>query len=161
MARPRLIAITGTPGCGKTTLASLLPDVIDLKAHAKATGAVIDFDAADDAAVIDMDAISISEGIVEGHLSHFLSPSECWVIRCQPDVLESRLTARGYKAGKVQENLEAECLDIILQEALEHADVVIQRNGTHRSPEELLSSFLEASGTSEHDLEPVDWTPFL
>lgn len=161
MARPRLIAITGTPGCGKTTLAALLAGVIDLKAYAAKTDAVIDYDETDEAAVIDMDAIQISEGIVEGHLSQFLEPDECWVIRCDPRVLAPRLEARGYAPAKVQENVEAECLDIILQEALECANVVIQRDGTHRSPEELLSSFLASSGCTEHDLEPVDWTPYL
>ncbi|MGB1696920.1 MAG: adenylate kinase family protein [Thermoplasmatota archaeon] len=157
MARPRLIAITGTPGCGKTTLASLLPDAIDLKAHAAQVDAVVDYDHADEAAVIDMDAIRI----VEGHLSQFLEPDECWVLRCDPRVLEARLEARGYSPEKVRENVEAECLDIILQEALDHAKVVIQRDATHRSPEELLSSFLSSSGRTEHDLEPVDWTPYL
>lgn len=161
MARPRLIAITGTPGCGKTTLASLLPDAIDLKAHAAQVDAVVDYDHADEAAVIDMDAIRIEEGIVEGHLSQFLEPDECWVLRCDPRVLEARLEARGYSPEKVRENVEAECLDIILQEALDHAKVVIQRDATHRSPEELLSSFLSSSGRTEHDLEPVDWTPYL
>lgn len=161
MARPRLIAITGTPGCGKTTLAALLPDVVDLKSYASEVGAVVDFDADDDAAVIDMELVNIDAGIVEGHLSHFLEPNECWVIRVSPEVLEERLAARGYSSEKIRENVEAECLDIILQEALDHAGVVIQRDGTHRSPEELLEQFLAASGAKAHDLEPVDWTAYL
>lgn len=161
MARPRLITITGTPGCGKTTLAALLPAVIDLKQFAAQANAVVDFDEGDDAAVIDMDLVKIDEGIVEGHLSQFLEPNECWVIRIDPSVLQARLTARGYSESKIRENVEAECLDIILQEALDHAEIVIQRDGTHRSPEELLEQFLAASGAKAHDLEPVDWTAFL
>jgi adenylate kinase len=86
-----------------------------------------------------------------------------WVLRCDPDVLRGRLQRRGYSTGKVVENLEAEALDIILQEALDMGAPVLQRDGTRRSPEALFQAFVEASlgAPKGNDLEAVDWSDRL
>ena len=161
------IAITGTPGCGKTTLAELLRQrgemVTTVEAIADAHGATVGHDDEDDAQIVDVEAL---EGItlpghvvIDGHLSHHLKVDEIWVLRCDPDILRQRLEARGYHAGKVEENWEAECMDLVLQEALAAGPRVIQRDGTRRSPEELLSAF--ESIDSGPDIEPVDWSDRL
>ena len=41
------------------------------------------------------------------------------ILRCRPDILKSRLVKRGYRGEKIQENVEAEALDVILVETLE------------------------------------------
>ncbi len=161
------IAITGTPGCGKTTLAALLRargrEVTTVEAIARAHGAVLGRDEVDDADIVDIDALAdlvlASETVVDGHLSHLLDVECIWVIRCDPDMLRQRMADRGYHAEKIQENWEAECMDLILQEALETGRRVVQRDGTRRSPEELLLEF-ETSAPG-HDIEPVDWTDRL
>ncbi|MCA1818537.1 MAG: adenylate kinase, partial [Halobacteriales archaeon] len=87
-----------------------------------------------------------------------------WVVRLDPDELRRRLASRDYPAAKVQENVEAEALDIILQEALEaQPRRTVQRDGTRRSPEALYKSFAEVALESlkRPDLEPVDWTERL
>ena len=86
-----------------------------------------------------------------------------WVIRCDPSVLRGRLEARGYKPAKVVENLEAEALDIILQEAVDQQRRVIQRDGTRRTPEALYKAFADIPFDSlkRNDLEPADWSAQL
>jgi len=164
------VALTGTPGVGKTTVAQAAAiqgwNVVDVKAWAKRAGAVVGHDEQDAADVIDVDALAIAmppdagRTLFDGHLSHLLPVDVAWVLRCDPRILGDRLAARGYPAAKILENLEAEALDIILQEALEHGARVIQRDGTRRSPAALLKSFADATAAPSkgHDLEPIDWS---
>jgi adenylate kinase len=164
------VALTGTPGVGKTTVAAVAARhgwrVVDVKEWAQREGAVAGYDTQDDALAIDVRKLAKrvpkddgSKVLYEGHLSHLLPLDGAWVIRCDPRVLRPRLVARGYKAEKVVENLEAEALDVILQEALKLRRVV-QRDGSRRSPEALFKAFAEAGVDSlkAPDLEPVDWS---
>lgn len=165
------VAVTGTPGCGKTTLCALLAaqghTVVDVHTLAQGVGAVAGHDDDDDADVIDLDAIQDlalpAECFVDGHLSHYLAVDEIWVVRCDPDLLRPRMQARDYGAAKIQENWEAECMDLVLLEALDMGVRVVQRDGSRRSPEELLAAFM-ASGpapSQDHDIEDVDWSERL
>ena len=167
-----MIALTGTPGVGKTTLAAVAVahgwTVVDLKKMAHEIGAVVAFDEADQADVLDLDILATSEFpkgnvLVEGHLSHLMPVDAIWVIRLDPGVLRQRLAGRGYSDAKVVENLEAEALDIILQEALDQGVPVVQRDGTRRTPEELWTSFTENQSVSPkgYDIEAVDWSDRL
>ena len=168
------VALTGTPGVGKTSLAKVAAAhgwrVVDVKAWARQAGCIAGHDAEDEADAIDVDRLAANvppdDGrpvLYEGHLSHFLGLDEAWVVRCDPQVLRGRLQARGYRPAKVQENLEAEALDIILQEALDCTPRVIQRDGSRRSPEALFAAFAESGRAAPkgHDLEPVDWSSQL
>lgn len=166
------VALTGTPGVGKTTLAAVAArdgwTVVDVKAWAREQGCVVAYDEQDQAEVIDVKALAkrMPKGgrvLLEGHLSHLLPVDVAWVVRCDPDVLRPRLESRGYPPAKVVENLEAEALDLILSEALDHAGRVVQRDGTRRSPEALYKAFADAglAGPKADDLEPVDWSDRL
>lgn len=166
------VALTGTPGVGKTTLAAVAARdgwaVVDVKAWAREQGCVVAYDARDQAEVIDVKKLArrMPKGdrvLLEGHLSHLLPVDVAWVVRCDPDVLRPRLVARGYPPAKVLENLEAEALDLILSEALDHCPRVVQRDGTRRSPEALYKAFADAgfAGPKAGDLEPADWSDRL
>lgn len=168
------VALTGTPGVGKTSLARAAAArgwrVVDVTAWARAAGCVAGRDEEDDADAVDVEALARlvpaddgSRVLYEGHLSHWLPLDEAWVLRCDPDVLRGRLEARGYRPAKVAENLEAEALDLILQEALDAFPRVVQRDGTRRTPEELCKAFADAgrAAAKGHDLEPVDWSDRL
>ena len=167
------IALTGTPGVGKTTVGALAAQrgwrVVDVKQWAHDAGAVVAHDAIDAADVIDVAKLvrlaraEKGDVVYEGHLSHQLPVDVAWVLRCDPRILERRLRARGYSDAKIAENLEAEALDLILQEALATVPRVIQRDATKRTPEALIGE-LEAATQARrkgHDLEPVDWSDQL
>lgn len=121
-----LIGITGTPGTGKTAVAEALRRrghaVLDLKTTVAPY--VLEHDDEMGADVVDVEewaeAYADLDGFVEGAISHYLPCEKVIILRCRPDVLEKRLTPRGYSAAKIRENAEAEALDVIL---IETADV--------------------------------------
>ncbi len=123
-----VIAITGTPGTGKSSAARELSkiigaDVIDAGKFAKENGIVEGFDARRRSWIVDTKKLkdkilkrikTTIEGpvIVEGHYSEEVcDPDVIFVLRCRPDVLGKRLGRRGYSREKIEENLLAEALD--------------------------------------------------
>lgn len=168
------IALTGTPGVGKTSIAEAARrrgiHVVDVKAWAESEDCVVAFDDEDDALVIDTvelaHLVPDDDGkmtLYDGHLSHLLGLDLVWVVRADPGLVRARLQARGYAASKVAENVEAEALDIILQESLDATKRVIQRDGSKRTPDEMLSEFLDATRRlgKTPDVESVDWSEHL
>lgn len=123
-----MIALTGTPGTGKTSVAEELRrrghDVLDLKSYIADSGLRGEYIEEMDTYDVDTDLLrgfleDSDHEMAEGHLSHFLDAEMCIVMRCHPDVLAQRLRDRGYAEGKVRENVEAELLDVILCEAVD------------------------------------------
>ena len=99
------IALTGTPGTGKTAVAALLPfRVIDLNAVVRDEGLSLGTDEDRGCLIADVDALAErledlapeeDEEIVvlEGHFSHHFA-SEAIVLRTRPKVLRVRLARR-------------------------------------------------------------------
>ncbi|MDD2626813.1 MAG: adenylate kinase family protein [Methanomethylophilus sp.] len=125
-----VIALTGTPGVGKTSVSAELRRrgyaVVDINEHLKKYGLLGERDVLRDTYNVDMDALNSSlaeyrakPGLVflDSHLSHETDCSRIIVLRCEPHVLAERLRARGYAERKVRENVQAEVLDVILCEA--------------------------------------------
>ena len=119
------IALTGSPGTGKTTLAlemqSLGLEVDSVKSLAEEHGFIGDLDPSDGARPIDIEKLSSvledkwssgdsSEYFIEGHLSHSLPVDAIIILRCAPIVLEKRLAARGYSAEKIASNVDWEII---------------------------------------------------
>ena len=112
------VALTGSPGTGKTTLAALLAPTFHVHAVrdlAEACGALGPLEG-DGAHAVDLDALLQhvqplpSDVLIEGHLSHHLTPDVIVVLRCAPETLRDRLEARGYGPDKVRANVEWELL---------------------------------------------------
>jgi adenylate kinase len=159
------IALTGTPGTGKTSVAALLPyRVIDINAIVKG-GLNLGIDPARGCLEADMEGIEMKLAemdtdeltILEGHFSHYFA-DEAVVLRLAPSDLRKRLEARGYSKAKIQENLESEALDVILVEAVEFCKRVSEIDTTGKSPREVSDLVVKAI-RKEIELEPgqVDW----
>ncbi len=159
------IALTGTPGTGKTTVAALLPyRIIDINALVK-EGLNLGMDPRRGCLDADMDALArrldeMACGeicILEGHFSHHFA-DWCIVLRLSPKELGKRLTARDYSQEKIRENLEAEALDVILVEAVELCGRVDEIDTTGRKPQEVASLVIKII-EGEQKLPPgqVDW----
>lgn len=138
------IALTGTPGTGKTTVAALLPyPVLDINSLVKG-GMNLGLDPERGCLEADMDALAghlacldgDNTQILEGHFSHHFADWSI-VLRLSPSALRPRLEARGYSEAKIRENLEAEALDVITVEAVEMCRRVDEIDTTGRSAEDV------------------------
>jgi len=134
------LAITGTPGTGKTTLAKSIAELLGLpliqaNELAKENGLVQTDGSVNTQQLHDflLEKIKKESGfVVEGHLlCEFALPVDyCLVLRCNPVQLEERLRKRGYEAEKLRDNLECEALDYCLVNAEGHYDCVVQLDNT-------------------------------
>ena len=128
-----IIALTGTPGIGKTTIANILKkkgyEVVGITKISLEKNYFIGFDKSRNSKIVDIEKLNkyIDKNykndnivIIEGHLSHLIKcVNKVIILRCKPDELEKRLLKKGWKKEKIKENIEAEILDVILCEAVE------------------------------------------
>ena len=147
------VAVTGTPGTGKTTATELVDAEADGDADAVAAVVHLNevireegFHEGEDpergSLVADLDALADwlegrDDVLVESHLAHHFDADRVVVLRCEPEHLERRLRERGESAEKARENAESEALDVVLSEAVtEHGtDSVYEIDTTDRDPE--------------------------
>ena len=143
----RRVAVTGTPGVGKTTAVECLAgrdldlDVVHLSAWLDEDD-YQGYDEERDTRVVDVAAVAEQfadrEGwLVESHLAHHLPADRVVVLRCRPEVVERRLLDRGESPESAAENAESEALDVILAEAVDRhgPDAVYEVETTDRDPE--------------------------
>lgn len=125
------VAVTGTPGTGKTTATALVTadlPVIHLNEVIETEGLVDGFDDDRQSWIADLPAVveylaGRNDVLVESHLAHLVPMDRVVVLRCHPDELEHRLRRRGEPPSKARENAESEALDIVLTEAVDrHGD---------------------------------------
>jgi adenylate kinase len=120
-----MCGITGTPGTGKSMIGCELARRGHNVVHLTATVGpyVIGEDEERDAQIIDVDRWAAEfvpvDGFVEGHMAHLLPCDRIVVLRCRPDELRVRLAQRKYQQRKIQENADAEALDVCLIETVE------------------------------------------
>ena len=122
-----IIAITGVPGTGKSSVSRILGRlldyrVVDVNSLAREKKLLKGYDRKRQTYVADLGAISrevrrlgrLNKGdlVVEGHYSEEVCrPDVVFVLRCNPRVLARRLGRRKYARGKIRENVLAEVLD--------------------------------------------------
>ncbi|BAD84527.1 predicted nucleotide kinase, related to CMP and AMP kinases [Thermococcus kodakarensis KOD1] len=147
-----IIAVTGTPGVGKTTISKLLAEklgyeYVNLRDYALEKGIG---EMKENELEIDVDELREAFGrdfkgknvVADGHLSHFLKADLVIVLRANPKLIAERLKERGYGREKLGENVEAELVDVILVEALEENENVIEVDTTGKTPEEVVEEIL-------------------
>ena len=165
-----MTGITGTPGTGKSVVADVLATRGHRAVHLGATVEpyVIGEDPDRGTDIVDHEAWAAAfppvDGIVEGHLAHFLPCDRVVVLRCRPDVLVARLRSRGYPEAKCRENAEAEALDVILVETLERhlPEHILELDTTSSAAGETaarIGGFL--SGEVASGYGDVDWSLYF
>ncbi|WP_251344351.1 adenylate kinase family protein [Haloplanus halophilus] len=163
------VAVTGTPGTGKTTATTLLDGpVVHLNELVREAGLWTERDEERDSLVADLEAVREAvgdwSGVAESHLAHHLDADRVVVLRCRPDVLEDRLRERGASEEKAAENAESEALDVILSEAVDRHGTgnVYEIDTTGRTPAEVAAD-IEAviAGDREPSAGDVDFLEYL
>jgi adenylate kinase len=166
------VAVTGTPGTGKTTAVDRVEtdlDVVHLNEVISEQGFVRERDEERATAVADLDAVAAwladrDDVLVESHLAHHLDVDRIVVLRCHPATVAERLRERDEPAGTVEENAESEALDVVLAEAVgEHGEERVYEVTTDdRTPEEVAREIAAVvTGEREPSAGTVDYTDYL
>jgi len=165
------IAVTGTPGTGKTAATGRLPDgvrVTHLNELIREAGLWTDRDSDRGSVVADLDAVADRiagrEGVIESHLAHLLPADRVVVLRCAPATLRRRLRDRGESPETAAENAESEALDVVLSEAVERhgREAVYEIETTDRSPDAVAAEIRRViEGDTEPSAGTVDYTGYL
>ncbi|MFX0101750.1 MAG: adenylate kinase family protein [Candidatus Hodarchaeota archaeon] len=130
----KIVIISGTPGVGKTTVASLLKNLIDgivisLTKFVLENDLFEMWDEERETRIIDEEKVrdgllqkidqmvktmEFSYIIVEGNFADIIGDKahHAIVLRLHPDVLRKRLEDRNYKKEKIKENVQAEILGV-------------------------------------------------
>ena len=172
------IAITGTPGVGKSTVSKLLIkrlneldenqnfECINITDAVKENELYIEKDEFMDSYVVDFQKLNdyinkctnkSKNLIIDGHISHLLDVDYIIVLRCSPELISKRLEERNYSKNKVKENVEAEILDVCLVEALENSDNVYEIDTTDRTVESIVDEIIDALNHKKTKTGAVNW----
>lgn len=122
-----IVAITGIPASGKTTLAKKLSQQLKFEYHssydlAKQAKAITGKDRRRSVDIVDEKKLSkavakLKENhIIDGHFSHLLPVHACILVKCDRKTLRQRMKKRNYPEKKIVENLEADIFEIIEDE---------------------------------------------
>jgi adenylate kinase len=166
------VAVTGTPGTGKTSATDLLEtdlDAIHLNEVIEREDLTTGRDEERDSLVADLDAVTEWLGdrdgvLVESHLAHHLDADRVVVLRCHPETLETRLRERGESEASATENAESEALDVILSEAVDRhgLDAVYEIETTDQSPEAVAAEIDRVvAGEREPSAGEVSYVDYL
>ena len=174
-----IIALTGTPGTGKTSVAEVLKhkgfEIVDLNKVACDNNFIIGKDIKRDSNIVDIEKINeyILDNysakdivFVEGHLSHLLKNVEkIMILRCHPNFLKKNLSKKNWTEDKIKENIEAEILDIILCESLEiHLKKnIFEIDVSDKTIEQIVASIIEIINNNfksikKYKIGNVDWS---
>jgi Predicted nucleotide kinase (related to CMP and AMP kinases) len=166
------VAVTGTPGVGKTTAVDQLTtelSVIHLNELVREAGLTAGHDENRDSVVVDDDAVADqladqTDLLFESHLAHRYPADRIVVLRCHPATVEDRLLSRGMSPDSAAENAESEALDLVLAAAVDRhgRDAVYEVDTTDRSPATVAEA-LDAviNGTREPTAGTVSFAEYL
>ena len=133
--RPNIL-VTGTPGCGKSTTCELLvrrlPDYTyyNISDFAREHKCYDGYDEVRKSHIVDEDKLldelepllRKGKSIVDWHVNDVFPErliDLVVVLRCDNSILYDRLHKRGYHDSKIEENLDAEIMGVVMQDAAE------------------------------------------
>lgn len=164
------VAVTGTPGTGKTSVCEELSRqgyrVVDLAALAEEQGLVEHPENGDGPGLVDVDRLKkvplpeVELVFLCSHFSHLLDADVVIVLRCSPKALRSRLRKRGWDEAKIRNNIEAEAIDLITVEAVERCKRVYEVDTTSLEAKQAARQIIEiVDGAVEgHEAGRIDWS---
>jgi len=166
------VAVTGTPGTGKTTATERLEtdlEIVHLNEVIKSEGFSTERDAERGSLVADMDAVAQwladnDDTIAESHLAHNFDADRVVVLRAHPDTIVERLRERGDSDSKAYENAESEALDVVLSEAVDRhgTENVYEIETTDRDPDDVATDIAAVvAGEREPSAGTVDYVDWL
>ena len=174
-----LVALSGTPGTGKSTVSALLQkegyNIVNLNELAINRGFVTGIDTERHSKVIDIDGLDnyINDHyktkdivFIDGHASHLLRTiDKVILLRCHPNKLKIRLEKKGWNKEKIKENIEAETIDVILCETVElHPEEnIFEIDTTNKNIKSVLSSIIEVVKSNfepikKYKIGKIDWS---
>lgn len=163
-----LVAVTGTPGTGKSSVCDVIArrgyHVVDLDAAAKDLGLTEQGD--DGTTLVDVEALAerlhvpAKVAFLKGHYAHRMPVNVIVVLRCHPKELWRRLEGRGWPLEKVRENVEAEAIDVILQEAVARGPPAYEVDTTAKTAEAAAAEVLDVlrGKVAGHEPGRRDWS---
>ena len=174
-----LIALTGTPGTGKTSVCEVLREhsnyrklysIIDVNRFVLDEKLYTGKDEARDTYEADIDKLEervkleiekkSGDVIMEGHLCHLLPADAVIVLRAHPVALRKRLGKRKkYSFQKVKENADAEALDVILVEATQRNKSVFEINTTNMTILSVVKSVISVIEALKLGKTPEEFLP--
>ncbi len=135
-----IIAVSGTPGTGKTTVAKMLAEKIgykyvSLNELAKKEGLYAGYDERRRCEIVDVEKISekvkkMKNAVVESHYAHEVFSDALIILSCDIKELRKRLEKRGWRKEKIDENVEAEIFKVCASEASEAGKAFIDADAT-------------------------------
>jgi len=173
------VALTGTPGTGKSSVATLLQKqgytIVRLHQHARENKCIDGIDKKRNSQLIDIDKLnkSIKKNFTkdafvffEGHVGHLLKTMDKVIIlRCHPKELKKRLTKKQWSTKKIKENVDAETIDVILCEAIEQHPQknVFEIDTTNKTIQEVATIIIKIvkknfQPTKTYTIGQIDWS---
>ena len=152
------IAVTGTPGCGKSSLCQAalreagaelrVATILNIEELAQEHACLGSVDPSDGAAPIDVERLAeklsavwsespSAPTFIDGHLAHLLPVDAIIALRCDPRVLERRLSERSWGESKIRQNCEWELIGGVWSDILEGVEEdkpVLEIDATSESP---------------------------
>lgn len=167
-----IVAVTGTPGTGKTTAVKEVStglDRVHLGEYIDQDEFVVEHDASRESEVVDLETLreqftDTEDAVIESHLAHYLPADRIVVLRCHPTELADRLRNRGAPPESVQENAESEALDLILTAAVKRhgRDSVYEVETTTTPPAAVATAIEEViDGTRQPAAGSVSYIEYL
>jgi adenylate kinase len=173
------VAITGTPGTGKSSVATLLQKqgytIVRLHQLARENKCIDGIDTKRNSQLIDVNKLNNSikthfdkDVLVffEGHIGHLLKAiDKVIILRCHPKKLKKRLMKKKWSSKKIKENIDAEIIDVILCEAVEHHSKgnIFEIDTTNKSIEKVVTIIIDIvkkkfQPTKPYTIGQIDWS---
>jgi adenylate kinase len=139
-----IVAISGTPGTGKSEVAKAIAEklkwgLVDLNKLAEEKKLYLGYDSKRDCKIVDLKGLAkeieklTGDCIIESHYAHDMPADLVIVLRANPAEIRKRLKGRGWTTEKIEENVEAEIMEICVSEALEKGRKVFQVDTTGKT----------------------------